>query len=114
MQPGFVRRLIHRDSFHVFYTAICYLDDSIIQVKRKIVELSSPNLPHYRAYLLRLWQEQAAVPGRAAIWRFMLEDPKTGQRRGFDGLDSLLAFLCAEIGDARRGDHPGSPNEKEQ
>jgi hypothetical protein len=61
--------------------------------------LSSPNLPRYRAYLLRLWQEQTASSERAAIWHLSLEDPKTSQRRGFDGLESLLMFLCAEIGE---------------
>ncbi len=81
-------------------------------MKRKIVELRTQNLTRYRVYLLRLWQEQTASPERAAIWRTSLEDPKTGQRRGFDGLDSLLAFLRAEIGETRRGDHRQSPNEE--
>ncbi|MCI0475684.1 MAG: hypothetical protein L0Y55_05510 [Anaerolineales bacterium] len=63
---------------------------------------SFPNLPRYRAFLLRLWQEQTASPERAAIWHLSLEDPKTGQRRGFDGLESLLTFLRAEIGETSR------------
>lgn len=80
--------------------------------------MSPSHLPRYRAYLLRLWQEQAASSERAAVWRLMLEDPKTGQRRGFDGLESLLAFLRAEMGetrggDTRRGDPGWSPNEEE-
>lgn len=66
--------------------------------------MSTPNLPRYRAYLLRLWQEQAASSEHAAVWRLMLEDPKTGQRRGFDGLESLLAFLRAEMGETSGGD----------
>jgi hypothetical protein len=113
-QPGFMGRGCVHAALNALSTLICYLDDSTIGVKRKIAELSTPNLPRYRAYLLRLWQEQTASSERAAIWRTMLEDPKTGQRRGFDGLDSLLAFLRAEIGETHRGDHKESPNEEEQ
>jgi hypothetical protein len=51
----------------------------------------------YQAYVLRLWQEQAATPERVAVWRFMLEDPKTRQRRGFENLECLLAFLSAQM-----------------
>lgn len=64
-------------------------------------ELSPPNIVRYRAYLLRLWQEQAASPERAAVWHLSLEDPRTGQRRGFDGLENLLAFLRAEMEEIR-------------
>ena len=74
--------------------------------------MSTPNLPRYRAYLLRLWQEQTASSERAAIWHLSLEDSKTGQRRGFDGLESLVAFLRAEIGETHWGDHNESPKEE--
>jgi hypothetical protein len=45
---------------------------------------------HYHAYLLRLWQ---TGEGEAAEWRALLEDPRTGERRGFADLDSMFAFL---------------------
>ena len=46
--------------------------------------------PRYQAYLLRLW---LAGDDDAAVWRASLEDPRTGERRGFADVDSLLAFL---------------------
>lgn len=46
--------------------------------------------PRYQAYLLRLW---LAGDDDAAVWRASLEDPRTGERRGFADMDSLLAFL---------------------
>ena len=55
--------------------------------------------PRYHSYLLRCWSEG---PGG---WRFSVEDPHTGARRGFVTMAALVAFLdatlCAE-GDAER------------
>ncbi len=51
----------------------------------------------YQVYVLRLWQEQAASAEHLAEWRFVLEEPKTGQRRGFASLDALTAFLEIEL-----------------
>jgi hypothetical protein len=31
------------------------------------------------------------------VWRFSLEDPRTGQRRGFASLEVLVAFLRTEL-----------------
>jgi len=48
----------------------------------------------YYSYLLRLWQvDGAGTP----IWRASLEDPHTGERRGFPDLESLFAFLKEQI-----------------
>jgi len=44
----------------------------------------------YRAYLLRLWR---ASGDECSLWRASLEDPHTGERRGFADLESLFAFL---------------------
>ncbi len=43
--------------------------------------------PRYQAYLLRCW---ADAPGS---WRFSMEDPHTGERRGFADLNALMAFI---------------------
>jgi hypothetical protein len=51
---------------------------------------SSTETQRYRAYLLRLWQ---TGEDEAAVWRALLEDPRTGERRGFADLTSLFAFL---------------------
>jgi hypothetical protein len=45
--------------------------------------------PDYLSYLLRLWRMQ----GEAAAWRCSVENPHTGERLGFGGLDELFAFL---------------------
>ncbi len=49
----------------------------------------------YHAYLLRLWD--ANSNGRPA-GHASLEDPHTGERRGFADLEQLSAFLAAQIG----------------
>ena len=53
-------------------------------------------LPTYIAYLLRLWQAEArSYP----VWHASLEDPHTGERKGFADLQSLWAFLEAQLAD---------------
>ena len=42
----------------------------------------------YLSYLLRLWRTSKESP-----WRASLEDPQTGERRGFGSLEALFAFL---------------------
>jgi hypothetical protein len=49
----------------------------------------SPPRP-YRAYLLRLWQVEG--DDRPA-WHASLEDPHTGERRGFADLAGLFEYL---------------------
>ncbi len=61
------------------------------------------HLPHYRAYLLRFWAEGVGEGIPAAAWRFSLEDPRTGTRRGFADLGGLMAFLRAATA-GRQGD----------
>ena len=39
--------------------------------------------PRSRAYLLRCWEERGQDPLRPPTWRFILEEPHTGQRHGF-------------------------------
>jgi hypothetical protein len=52
-----------------------------------------------RAYLIRCWQESDALPD-APRWRFSVEEVShEGQRWGFKDLDTLVAFLRAELGD---------------
>jgi hypothetical protein len=86
--------------------------------KTKEVQRSMPmprekNQP-YRAYLLRCWQEGEAAPGQEPPWRFSVEEilpfaPSAGsgqhklrtlherRRKGFNGLEALIAFLRAEL-----------------
>ena len=50
----------------------------------------------YQVYVLRLWQEPDDTREHSATWRFVLEEPKTGQRRGFRDLAALMDFLKME------------------
>jgi hypothetical protein len=52
--------------------------------------------PRYRSYLLAFWEERSQDPQVAETWRFSLEDPHTGRRRGFACLADLFAFLEQE------------------
>jgi hypothetical protein len=53
--------------------------------------------PRYRSYLLTFWEERGRDSQIAPEWRFSLEDPHTGQRRGFACLADLVAFLEQEV-----------------
>jgi len=46
--------------------------------------------PRYLAFILRLRQ---ARDNEEMLWRASLEDPHTGERRGFASLEMLFAFL---------------------
>jgi hypothetical protein len=62
---------------------------------------SSLETQRYRAYLLRLWQ---TGEDEAAVWRALLEDPRTGERHGFADLASLFAFLNDTCREAKQDD----------
>ncbi len=44
----------------------------------------------YLSYLLRLWQVGSGAEG---VWRASLEDPHTGECKGFASLEDLFEFL---------------------
>ena len=48
----------------------------------------------YQSFLLRLWQVD--VEGVRA-WRFSLEKPMSGERRGFSNLGELMSYLIQII-----------------
>lgn len=50
---------------------------------------------HYRAFVLRLWATED-VEAHALVWRFSLEDTRTGERRGYATLEKLVAFLVSQ------------------
>ena len=52
----------------------------------------------YLSYLLRLWETERGGEG---IWCASLQDPHTGERKGFASLKDLFTFLEEEIGRAR-------------
>ena len=53
--------------------------------------------PHYRTYLLTFWEERSQDPAIPAVWRFRLEDPRTGQRQGFATPKAMIAVLEQEM-----------------
>ena len=54
--------------------------------------------PRYCAYLLRCWESPDQGDGFLPAWRYSLEDPHSGARRGFASLEALVAHLRAELG----------------
>ncbi len=62
--------------------------------------------PRYRTYLLTLWEERSQDPRAPVVWRFSLEDPRTGRRRGFADLEALMAAFAQEM-ERRSSDNEG-------
>jgi hypothetical protein len=48
----------------------------------------------YLSYLLRIWLVR--VNGKS-VWRGSLEDPFTGERKGFANLKELFIYLATQI-----------------
>jgi hypothetical protein len=46
--------------------------------------------PRYKSFLLTVWEERS---GETILWRYGLEDPKTGQRRAFASPEALVTAL---------------------
>jgi hypothetical protein len=63
--------------------------------------------PRYRTYLLTLWEERGREKSAHVVWRFRLEDPRTGKRRGFATVEGLVAALEEEMREARDGPAAG-------
>lgn len=61
--------------------------------------------PEYRSFLLRLW-----LDSDSQTWRFSLEDPHTGERRGLANLDALIAFLKEAMEQAKHNDSINHPS----
>jgi hypothetical protein len=59
--------------------------------------------PRHRSYLLSFWEERSQDPDTPVVWRFRLEDPHTGQQRGFGDFKGLIAFLRVELESDRAG-----------
>lgn len=53
--------------------------------------------PRCYAYVLRVWETRSVPPDPPVMWRFSLEDPRTGERMGFSDLRSLIDFLEGHV-----------------
>jgi hypothetical protein len=65
------------------------------------VDLVFDRPPRYRSYLLALWEERGRDLGAAGVWRFRLEDLRTGKRRAFATLEALVDALEGEMAGVR-------------
>jgi hypothetical protein len=68
---------------------------STILLARKVILMQDE--PLRLVHLLTLWRERPARAGRPALWRFSVENVRTGERRGFASLEALMAFLRAQM-----------------
>jgi hypothetical protein len=64
--------------------------------------------PRYRSFLITMWQERSRNPDVPAVWRFRMEDPHTGQQRGFVDFNALVAALQREIDDSTAEERGGN------
>jgi hypothetical protein len=63
----------------------------------------------YLACMLRLWQVGS---GEEPTWRASLENPHTGERRGFANLEALCQFLMAQTRTTdKRPDQSSEPHQ---
>ena len=60
----------------------------------------SRNPPRSYTYVLTLWEEREQDADSPAVWRFRLEDPRTGKRRGFSTVEGLLDAIRREVNEA--------------
>ncbi len=49
--------------------------------------------PRYQHFILQLRQELNQTAAESPIWRLSLEDPRTGERKGFRTVDELAVYL---------------------
>jgi hypothetical protein len=54
--------------------------------------------PIYRIYLLTIWQENYENETGVPLWRFRLEDPKTGHYQLFADHQALLEYMIQWTG----------------
>ncbi|GAB4577735.1 MAG: hypothetical protein Fur0022_04660 [Anaerolineales bacterium] len=55
----------------------------------------------YQTFLLRCWEECDETT-ETLVWRFSLEESRTGKRRGFASLMDLMTTLQTELFNPRR------------
>ena len=65
-----------------------HLEPKTLSLQQVVTVATEPRL--YFSYLLRLWQ---TMDEGQLVWRASLENPHTGERRGFANLQMLHAFL---------------------
>lgn len=65
--------------------------------------------PIETVYVLRFWAEESrCLPHKN--WRFVLQDPQTGQRVGFTTLEALTRYLLQQAEQTTRSNHNDPEN----
>ena len=49
--------------------------------------------PRYQTLLLTFWEERSQNSNTPSVWRYRLEDPRTGCKQGFASLGALVVAL---------------------
>jgi hypothetical protein len=65
-------------------------------VLKEVIMSVSLETPDYALYILRCW-ELHNQQAQTKVWRFILEEPNTGKRRGFASLEALTVALQNEL-----------------
>ena len=63
----------------------------------------------YASFMVRLWREPVARPARGTAWQGELESVQTGQTWRFQGVDTLLRLMLAQL--ARPGNSTSDKND---
>lgn len=71
----------------------------------------APKPPYYRIYLLTVWQEQSRGPPAQIIWRFRLEDPRTGRQHLFADAITLMNALQTIAATSEEREKPAESEE---
>jgi len=58
--------------------------------------MSKQNLLRYETFIVQFWEEPSQQV-QDTIWRFTLEDPRTGKRQGYTDFKSLIEALRAKV-----------------
>ena len=78
--------------FHIFWKSSSRSRRAVVPAACYATPMNSKP-PYYRIYLLTVWQEQNRGPPERIIWRFRLEDPRTGRQQLCADATTLLTAL---------------------
>ena len=51
----------------------------------------------YHSFLFRCWVERPAQAEQPAVWRFSLQNVRTGEQVGFTSVEAVLAYLQTRL-----------------
>lgn len=58
--------------------------------------MSEIGLSDAHAFVVRIWRESADEAGNTLTYRGVIQDVTTGRQIGFENLQTLASFICAE------------------